>query len=333
MWSILNFELRGKGHIKENVPCQDKTFSLYANGVTVCALSDGAGSALFSHYGAETAVRSICLFLTEHFDNVYNANGKNAKSMILDILLSNLDEKAKEINCKLKDLAATLLVVAVNGDNCVVIHIGDGIIGCLRNGGLEIISFPNNGEFANSTYFITTDNTIHHITIKKGNVNNISGFALMSDGTAESMYSKKDKSLIPAIKKIMQTSVLFNDEAALAFIKKGFDLVVENTTDDCSLGIIARHDEYLSLYDGLTASEKIDLFGLNGSKREIKKRLKIIDRAIALIVSGIQDKELLYMKLKYRPKHIDYIIIRPLIEEGVLLCINNNLHLNLRLKG
>ena len=37
----------------------------------------------------------------------------------------------------------------------------------------------------------------------KGQLNGITGFALMSDGTEESLYNKREKSLAPALKKIM----------------------------------------------------------------------------------------------------------------------------------
>jgi serine/threonine protein phosphatase PrpC len=332
MWSILNFELRGAGHIKENVPCQDKTFSLCANGVTVCALSDGAGSALFSHYGAETITHSICLFLTENFEKVYNSDGQGAKSMILDFLLVNLAKKKKELNCKLKDLAATLLVVAIHDNNCVIIHIGDGIIGCLRNGRLEIVSFPNNGEFVNSTYFVTSETAIHNFAIKKGVVDKISGFTLMSDGTAESLYSKKHKSLVPVVKSVMQKTVLLNNETALALIEKGFDLVLENTADDCSFGIIVRPDEHLHLYDNLNFAEKIELYGFNDSRRIMKKRLKLIDKTVSLVRTGKHDKNMLYKELKYKPKFVDNFIFRPMIESCIISCVNHDLYLRLRLR-
>jgi hypothetical protein len=330
MWNTLNFELRGMGHKKENVPCQDKTFSLRVDGIIACALSDGAGSALFSHYGAETVTQSVCHFITENFEKIYNTDGRNAKYMILENLLSKLEDKAKKINCKLKDLACTLLAVAIYNDNCIVLHIGDGVIGCLRNNRLEVISFPNNGEFANSTYFVTSSDVINKFIMKKGSTNGMSGFVFMSDGTAESLYSKKNKMLVPIVKNIMQKTVLFNDIFALEFIKKEFDLIVENTNDDCSLGMIVHNDEHLRLYNDLKISDKIELFNLKGKKRFMKKRQKNLDNVIEYISDGICNKNELYRRLKYNKRFIENYIMQPLFEKKVISENNGILTLNLR---
>ncbi len=63
--------------------------------------------------------------------------------------------------------ACTVVAFAIhkNGD-WVAVHIGDGgIIGRDQDGDLKIISLPENGEYANETYFVTQDDAIQHIRV------------------------------------------------------------------------------------------------------------------------------------------------------------------------
>ena len=60
MWSVIKCAVQGLGHKDKDVPCQDKVYNLTKNGVTAIALADGAGSAKFSHYGAELVTTYIC---------------------------------------------------------------------------------------------------------------------------------------------------------------------------------------------------------------------------------------------------------------------------------
>ena len=60
MWNSVECAVQGRGHIKSDIPCQDKTFHVHENGVDVIALADGAGSARLSHYGAEFVTKQIC---------------------------------------------------------------------------------------------------------------------------------------------------------------------------------------------------------------------------------------------------------------------------------
>ena len=91
MWNTIQCAVQGKSHIKTGVPCQDKTYSLFLNGVKVIALADGAGSAKLSHYGAESSTKFICQELAENFDSYF-----------LNKTITN-KENIRKINRKIKD--------------------------------------------------------------------------------------------------------------------------------------------------------------------------------------------------------------------------------------
>ena len=59
MWSYSSCQVQGRGHSKNQIPCQDKTKAIFENGTYVISLADGAGSAKLSHYGAACIVESI----------------------------------------------------------------------------------------------------------------------------------------------------------------------------------------------------------------------------------------------------------------------------------
>ncbi len=94
--------------------------------------------------------------------------------------------------CDLHDLASTLLVVAIKGDAFLLLHLGDGICGMLKDRTLVVASHPDNGEFGNETTFTTSKDAPLSARVFKGKLSdkNFTGFVLMSDGAGESFLSQ-----------------------------------------------------------------------------------------------------------------------------------------------
>ncbi|MEG2246550.1 MAG: PP2C family serine/threonine-protein phosphatase [Romboutsia sp.] len=291
MWQMINYEACGRGHYTSNTPCQDKTMSENNNGTYCIALADGAGSAKLSHYGAEEVVNSTVEYLTKNFDKVITSpDGVLVKQEIITYIIENLKEKSMECECELKDLASTLLFVAIKDNNFVIGHIGDGIIGYLRNDNILVASKPDNGEYINSTYFITGSKAIQNMKLLKGEIKDIDGFVLMSDGSAESFYIKREGKLSSTTKKLIKWTSVLDQEKIHGLIKDSFDnLVIKNTTDDCSIAIIAKksHENRLEL---LTESERMDLLGINFSNE--RKRKKAFIRYETIIYQWEKNKSI-----------------------------------------
>jgi serine/threonine protein phosphatase PrpC len=249
-WKTSSAQIIGTSHIKQGVVCQDFAISEYfSHGRAYCAaLSDGAGSAKFSQYGAEVIVNTISKTISKNFnswyENFYDQNFK--KGIFSTVLRDVLAKKASELCCDTKDLLSTLLVVAVKGDRYLAIHIGDGVIGYEEDYCVKVLSHPENGEFSNSTVFVTSQKTKHHITLDhlrfyKGSSKNITGFILMSDGPESALYEKSSQALVPACSKLLQaTRELTENEMKeqLEFTIKSS--IQKKTTDDCSIAILAR---------------------------------------------------------------------------------------------
>lgn len=200
----------GKDHIKRGAECQDRTHYIKKNGVHVLSLSDGAGSREKSQYGAEIATKSICDFVSNNFIELIilsEKRGKNQeeinrdlaklKNMIIDYVQKDLNEFVYKNNgISLNDLSCTLLFVAVRNNQYLLGHIGDGVIGALTsemgNETLKVLSHPENGGAPNITYFITDENAIDHLRVSSGELPNLKGLILMSDGPEDALYSKND---------------------------------------------------------------------------------------------------------------------------------------------
>lgn len=238
-WVTAHTSIRGRSHIEKNQPCQDKTFSVTSNDTTVIALSDGGGAYQHADIGAEIIVQAICEELVTNFNKLYQNEISGINASIRGLIQKSLTQKAKELGIHHKDLSGTLLFVATNKNRYLAGHIGDGIIGLLNQEKVQLLSKPDNGEFINLTYFINSDNAKKHLRIYKGNVNNINGFILMSDGSTASLFDKKREILSNACKKFFSwLDQNPQEEVTIALANNIKHFLIRRTTDDCSINLM-----------------------------------------------------------------------------------------------
>lgn len=317
MWNAIQCAVQGRGHAKTDTPCQDKTYVLVSDEANVVALADGAGSAKMSHYGAEYVTNYICKKLLQDFDIYFSEeDGAVIKRKIINDLLTGLNQIATEHECEVKDLASTLLVAAVKDGKYILIHIGDGVIGYLKNSELKIASQPENGEFVNTTVFVTSKDVLQTMKILKGKLCTINGFVLMSDGTEASLYNKREKTLAPVLRRLMKLSQIMDSSCLENEIRKSFDGVIkEATTDDCSIVLLVEEDYSFRGYNELSKTEKGELLGFSVNNQD-RKRCKRYDDILhfLLVPSALAEvSRRLHLKKKYSIRHLEYLMERNLI--------------------
>lgn len=324
MWKSVCCEIQGTGHKKTCIPCQDKTFELAKNGVYVIALADGAGSASLSHYGAERVVRDASEYIAEHFQECFNCDdGRKVKQNLLEMLQKSLSEEAQAHECSIRDLSSTLLLAAVNEDNFILAHIGDGVIGYLDGDKLKVASMPDNGEFSNVTTFVTSGEALTSMRLFKGELKNKDAFVLMSDGTEQSFYHKPSKTLARVIVKLMHRTCLIGSETMKAQLEDAFTSVIsKNTQDDCSIAIMARPSATLCPIDGLNFKERQELYGIAEPERCAHRRVNRCDAILVITEAPCSLKQIarrIHLKPKYTRKHVDKLIsLGLLIKRGNL---------------
>lgn len=319
MWNVIQCAVQGRSHIKSDIPCQDKTYSAFDNDTQVIALADGAGSAKLSHYGAETVTKFICSELTEKFDTYFSDNdGASVKQQLLEGMLKSLSKTANQLECEIKELASTLLFVAIKNNQFIIAHIGDGVVGYLKNDEMKIASQPENGEFVNTTVFTTSKDAIMTMKLIKGSLEKIQGFVLMSDGTETSLYSKKERKLADVLKKIMQMSTIISVDKVQEQLEQSFENVIVNaTTDDCSIAMLVKRNDDFKGYLKLDNRQKQKLLGLNSSTS--KKTIRRYDDILLYLQNNQSISQIarrIHLKQKYTKKYIDKLCMLNFIEKN-----------------
>lgn len=320
MWKKINYQIQGRGHEKDNIPCQDKTYAIKKNGVHCIALADGAGSAKLSHIGADIAVRVASEYLCTNFEKALNdEDGINTKKEFIKVVYESLMLTAEELRCEIRDLASTLMIVAIKGDDYILFHIGDGVVGAYRNGEVEVISWPVNGEYAGSTVFTTSSNVSNYLVGKRKKLDGIEGFVLMSDGTGDSFYDKNTKTLVPSTRNFFEYLKSENEEAMEELVDNTFrEVISKKTFDDCSICLIlVGEDEVCSAYElnYETLCERLGIYPnpyLRSRKRLNRYKLILDYTKEPRTINEISSK--LKLRSKYTKKVVDRLVEKEALE-------------------
>lgn len=318
-WNIAGANVIGISHVRTGGEVEDKIFFQREKGVSTISLCDGVGSALNAAQGAELFSRSITKLLTTNFDEIH-VRCNQLQSEIIEYLLKELHTTFDVDN--INDYSSTLLAVAVKDNRYIIIHLGDGIIGALKNGVLELVSSATNFEYSNITIGVTSKNANDYLVIKSGTVDEISAFFLMSDGAQESLYNSRNdefaKILFPIIE-LVQEDEKEASEQIDELIQVKFR---ERTTDDCSLIILARKltskKIYWADYHTLNYNEKVNL--LKSVPKENRRGVSVgkIDRLLLPIIESSKTGDKLWKKWRGNRKAVFNHTLRLLIDEGLI---------------
>ncbi len=167
MWRLLAESVPGTSHARTNTPCQDShkvtNYPICGSHYLVLACSDGAGSASHSDVGSriacEAAVDEACRFLNTGA-SLAAVDRPTAISWLQAIRI-RLAAEAEKKGVELRQLAATLLLAVEGPNTSVFLQIGDGAIVTFEptplGAGIRTVFWPQNGEYANTTSFLTDD--------------------------------------------------------------------------------------------------------------------------------------------------------------------------------
>lgn len=240
-WSLVGAEIQGRSHQKRDIPCQDKTYCLQRNRVKVIALADGAGSARMSQYGADGVTQRVSNFFANNFDDLLHSGLEQIRDSVAFQIEDMLSCLSQELQCEKKDLSSTFLMVAIKKTNFIAIHIGDGVIGAYHRSQLEVISAPQNGEYANLTWFTTSNDLSSVIRVYIGDASQYSGFILMSDGVEASLYDPRSNTLAEAVINIFYMNARIDSMRMKSMLKESLETVIASrTNDDCSIAVMSR---------------------------------------------------------------------------------------------
>ena len=159
MWRFAAGQITGTSHEKLNLPCQDRMVCSVLEGEDslIAVVADGAGTAGLAHHGAEIAVWTVSSIAQL---GVRAGRKDYAEVLREGVVLARqrLTEATAERNCSLRDLACTMLAVIVAPIGGAALQIGDGaiVIG-EQHPAWRTVFWPQKGEYANTTFFLTDD--------------------------------------------------------------------------------------------------------------------------------------------------------------------------------
>lgn len=155
---IIGASVIGPIHVTYGIPCEDAfDYETFDNGYSAIAIADGLGSKSKSEIGARVAVEAATRYIKNKL-NASHSNQIDLESLARDSVVVSrhaLEEKSSRLQCSLRDLACTLIVVVLKEDSVAIAHIGDGAVVMETDEGLGIASKPGDSEYANEVQPIT----------------------------------------------------------------------------------------------------------------------------------------------------------------------------------
>ena len=192
-WKVAGAAVRGFGHETDGSECEDHFAVECSTGDFLVALvADGAGSAKFGGAGAALVAEKTTLYAVALLRRLgprrarefLRAPGRPEIERLVARVRADLAREAQRRSVELKDLHATLLACMAGNEGGFFFHIGDGA-GLALSPSLEefVISPPENGEYAETTYFVTADDWKEHLRITSFG-SHLPTVCLMSDGVS-----------------------------------------------------------------------------------------------------------------------------------------------------
>jgi hypothetical protein len=188
---IFGASVIGPLHVRLGLPCQDAcSFRSLEGESAVIAVADGLGSASRSEVGAQLAVEAACRTATEILERPgpEESLGDVVKAAVT-AARSALEQRVGEDGVDLRDLACTLIVVAVRRDRIATAHIGDGAVVADAPPGLLLVSAPGDSEYANEVTPLTSDDWESSLRIIPLVVS-VRSFAVLTDGCQRAALRK-----------------------------------------------------------------------------------------------------------------------------------------------
>lgn len=187
-WTWVGSKRIGTSHIKSGTGCDDFGACVEVrgpvDGAMIAVVSDGAGSAKYSSIGSRIVARVCTTNAARHL-----LSGKPLLDISSEVVKDWLDEVRDRISLTAqsrgaarRDFASTV-VGAVAGDaSAVFFHVGDGaaVYRQTAKDGWVVASWPAQGQFASTTYFVTDDPEPRCRVTAVGH--RISDFSIFTDG-------------------------------------------------------------------------------------------------------------------------------------------------------
>jgi len=245
VWRWASASVIGTSHIRSDDRLQDAfAVSQIGDDSIFAIVSDGAGSAEFGVYGAWLTCRCLTVRFREWLRENSELPSENDLTDWIDELRDRIAAIAERRESTPRQFASTLAAILISPDEVLTLHVGDSAVVGRRGGEWDVLCWPENGEYASSTYFVT-DNPEPRLNIVR-QPRKHDAFALFSDGVGDLALSHLEQAAHPRFFEPMMRPVdaasgqgrLVELSATLATYIAG-PSVCERTDDDKTLILIS----------------------------------------------------------------------------------------------
>jgi hypothetical protein len=188
-WRYALASVQGTSHVGADIPCQDSCLvralsNLDGSSVLLAVVADGAGSAALAQVGSQLACNTLASTVATWI--IENGTETITREVVLklwlrDSVLRAFEVQAEAAEMRMRDLATTLLAIIVSGERTVCFQVGDGAVVFSTGPEYELAFWPQNGEYANTTNFLT-DSTLSESLQFRVLKKRVDELALLSDG-------------------------------------------------------------------------------------------------------------------------------------------------------
>ena len=212
-WLVEGASVVGESHVRRGRPNDDAIAIEQSGKWTAVVLSDGAGSAKRAREGSNLVAGAFCSELLKIAD-LLDRSGPGP--WLNDAVIHGTLEVRRALaaiagSYDLQDFHCTLVAVLISDRGGFTVHIGDGAILVGRKVDEDtseygIHSYPENGEYANETFFVTEGNWLKNIRIKP--LGECEWVILTTDGAAALFLDKdlKCEVIEPLLKSVLVAS-------------------------------------------------------------------------------------------------------------------------------
>ena len=246
-WKAVYDCVTGISHLEKQIPCQDACRVIVSgdedSNCLIIACADGAGSSRFADIGSTLACDQF-VKLVQEFLTV----GGAAESLTFDEIASwyqnihiELECRAQSLEVSIRELATTLLAGVIFEESAVFSQIGDGAIVIPDGENFRAVHWPQSGEYANTTNFVTGDNFLSDLAFERVDTP-IDEVAVFTDGLERLILRYADRTVhTPFLEPML--GVLRDNETADKFFEPLREFLespaINSRTDDDKTLILA----------------------------------------------------------------------------------------------